>query len=60
MKNDYQSAHKDYQTILKTDKSNVEILIKDADCLYKMKSYTNCLSNLSAALYADRNNDSKI
>jgi len=51
LKQDYEKAHQDYEKILKSDKNNIEVLLKNAECLRKMGAYANCLSNFSAAFY---------
>ena len=51
LKQDYEKAHQDYEKFLKSNKNNIEVLLKNAECLKKMGAYANCLSNLSAAFY---------
>lgn len=50
----YQEAHEDFEKVLRFDKNNMEALIKNANCLRKVRAFANCLSNLAAALYIDK------
>ena len=59
LRGDFEQAHKDYEKILSARKNNVETLLKNADVLKKIGAYTNSLSNLSNAFYADQKGEFK-